>query len=178
MEESNRKYNIKLIESNNGHMLKVDMGDHYYDGMINLNSFPSEIQDPISVVQKSLNNYFSQNTNITGIFTPTTDISQASYTIIFKCTQEFFTIERTIVINMTWHMKEQMDYINERFIEMQSEIKNLKNSNDELKFLLNKVEKKLQDLDRGEDDEEEEQETVVVPPKVETVTTAKRRQRQ
>jgi ATP-dependent Lon protease len=159
-------------------MLKVDMGDHYYDGYINISQFPSEIQEPISVVEKSLTNYSQDNTHITGVFNPNTETSLATYDITFKCTHAFFTIEKEISIKMTWHMKEQMDYINERFTEMQCELHNLRSDNDELRDLVNKLEKKLVDLEII-DEGDEEVEVKVITTKPEPVTsTSKRRTRQ
>ena len=131
----------------------MDSGDHYYEGKIELAKFPKELNDPISIVEKSLTNYSTPNIKITGTFIPTSLTTPKScFVIKFICIQEFFTTEKEIIIDMAHHKKKEIDYINERFNEMNNEIITLKSDNTDLRALLDKMETKLLELQFNGDD--------------------------
>jgi len=181
------EYKIKLLKNNDLNILRVDGGNHYYEGKIDVNIFPKELNDPISIVEKSLTNYSTSNINITGTFIPiSSTTSKSSYVIKFICIQEFFTTEKEIIIDMINYKKKEIDYINERFTEMSNEINTLKSSNIELKSLLDRVETKLLELQfNGDDNASYESEvsikknvikqTSATPTPTSTVATSKSR---
>jgi hypothetical protein len=181
------EYKIKLLKNNDLNILRVDGGNHYYEGKIDVNIFPKELNDPISIVEKSLTNYSTSNINITGTFIPiSSTTSKSSYVIKFICIQEFFTTEKEIIIDMINYKKKEIDYINERFTEMSNEINTLKSSNTELKSLLDRVETKLLELQfNGDDNASYESEvsikknvikqTSATPTPTSTVATSKSR---
>jgi hypothetical protein len=146
-------YKIKLLKNTDINILRVDSGDHYYEGKIDFNKFPNELNDPISIVEKSLTNYSTPNIKIIGVFTPINSTTpKSSYVIKFTCIQEFFTTEKEIVIDMIFQTKKEIDYINERFNEMTNEISILKSDNTELRALLNQMETKLLEMQFNGDD--------------------------
>jgi len=146
-------YKIKLLKNTDINILRVDSGDHYYEGKIDLTKFPKELNDPISIVEKSLTNYSTPNIKIAGAFTPQNSTTpKSSYVIKFTCIQEFFTTEKEIIIDMIFHKKKEIDYINERFNEMTNEISTLKSDNTELRALLNQMETKLLEMQFNGDD--------------------------
>jgi hypothetical protein len=146
-------YKIKLLKNTDINILRVDSGDHYYEGKIDLSKFPKELNDPISIVEKSLTNYSTPNIKISGVFTPQNSTTpKSSYVIKFTCIQEFFTTEKEILIDMIFHKKKEIDYINERFNEMTNEISTLKSDNTELRALLNQMETKLLEMQFNGDD--------------------------
>jgi len=146
-------YKIKLLKNTDINILRVDSGDHYYEGKIDLSKFPKELNDPISIVEKSLTNYSTPNIKISGVFTPQNSTTpKSSYVIKFTCIQEFFTTEKEIIIDMIFHKKKEIDYINERFNEMTNEISTLKSDNTELRALLNQMETKLLEMQFNGDD--------------------------
>ena len=146
-------YKIKLLKNTDVNILRVDSGDHYYEGKIDLTKFPKELNDPISIVEKSLTSYSTPNIKITGTFNPQNSITpKSSYVIKFICIQEFFTTEKEIIIDMIFHKKKEIDYINERFNEMTNEISTLKSDNTELRALLNQMETKLLEMQFNGDD--------------------------
>jgi len=170
-------YKIRLIKNieTNINTLRVDNCDHYYEGKIDLNKFPKELNDPISIVEKSLINYSTPNIKITGQFMPqSANNPKSSYTIKFICIQEFFTTEKEIIVDMAYHKKKEIDYINERFSEMTNEISILKSSNNELKSLIDQMEKKLLEWEINDDNVSESSEEKVVtkaaPPQTSAAT--------
>ena len=172
------EYKIKLIKNGetNINTLRVDNCDHYYEGKIDLTKFPKELNDPISIVEKSLVNYSTQNIKITGQFTPqNANNPKSAYVIKFICIQEFFTTEKEVVIDMIFHKKKEIDYINERFSEMTNEINTLKSDNSNLRILLDKVETRLLELQFNGDDnasyESEESVKKVVTKQTPVATT-------
>lgn len=175
------EYKIKLIKNGetNINTLRVDNCDHYYEGKIDLTKFPKELNDPISVVEKSLINYSTPNIKITGQFTPqNANNPKSAYVIKFICIQEFFTTEKEVVIDMIFHKKKEIDYINERFSEMNNEISSLKIDNLELKSLVTQMEKKLLEWEiNDEDNASESSEEKVVVNKVAPPTPAAKNRR-
>jgi hypothetical protein len=177
------EYKIRLIKNieTNTNTLRVDNCDHYYEGKIDLTKFPKELNDPLSIVEKSLVNYSTPNIKITGQFMPqSANNSKSSYTIKFICMQEFFTTEKEIVVDMAYHKKKEIDYINERFNEMTNEISILKSSNNELKSLVDQMEKKLLEWEINDDDNaskssEEKVVTKAAPPPTSAAAATKNR---
>jgi hypothetical protein len=170
------EYKIKLIKNGetNINTLRVDNCDHYYEGKIDLTKFPKELNDPLSVVEKSLKNYNTPNIKITGTFTPqNVNNPKSAYVIKFICVQEFFTTEKEVIIDMIFHKKKEIDYINERFNEMNNEINTLKSDNTELRSQLNEMETKLLELQFNGDgnDSESSEEKVVVTKQTNNTTT-------
>lgn len=156
--------------------LKIDYGDQYYLGSIEKTIFPSTIKDPISILKKSINGFTDESTTISHTITPI-DPSLASsndpkYIIHFKYANDYCNICETIEMPLVLHKKEQMDYINERFAEMTTEITSLHE-------LVGKMEKKI--LRLTEDLSESEEEEKAPPPKAqqisETMANSKRRSR-
>jgi hypothetical protein len=171
------EYKIKLLKNGELNTLRVDSGDHYYEGKIDFTKFPKELNDPISIVEKSLINYSTPNIKINGTFIPTSlSTPKSSFVIKFICIQEFFTTEKEIIIDMVHHKKKEIDYINERFNEMNNEIITLKSDNTELRALLDKMETKLLELQFNGDDnasyESEESVKKVVTKQTPTTTAA------
>jgi uncharacterized coiled-coil protein SlyX len=155
--------------------LKLDYGDQYYLGSIEKTIFPSTIKDPISILKKSINSFTDETTTISHTITPI-DPSLASsndskYIIHFKYVNDYCNICETIEMPLVLHKKEQMDYINERFAEMTTEITSLHE-------LVGKMEKKILRLTEDLSESEEEK---APPPKVqqvsETMANSKRRAR-
>jgi len=171
------EYKIKLLKNGEFNTLRVDSSDHYYEGKIDLAKFPKELNDPISIVERSLTNYSTPNIKITGTFIPTTlNTPKSSFVIKFICIQEFFTTEKEIIIDMVHHKKKEIDYINERFNEMTNEINTLKLNNTDLRSLLDKMETKLLELQFNGDDnasyESEESVKKVVTKQTPVATTS------
>jgi hypothetical protein len=163
-------YKIKLLKNGDINTLRVDSGDHYYEGKVDLTKFPKELNEPLNIVEKSLTNYDTPNIKIKGTFTPISQTTtKSTYTIKFICIQEFFTTEKEIVIDMTHYKKKEIDYINERFNEMTTEINTLKFANTELRSLVDRMETKILELQFNGDDAESYESEVKVTKKPEPV---------
>ena len=168
----------KIVLKDSRQFLKVDMGDHYYEGTLEKSLFPTTLPDHISIVEKSLVNYSTpvmsitgeftigpnlekiQNDQVTGLLTgPVTGTSKltqvAKYNITVKVTQEFLKFEEVITINMMKHQKEQYDYINERFAELETSVSFLKSENENLRAQIKDIldERELTDSDDESTDE-------------------------
>lgn len=153
--------------------LKIDFGDQYYLGLIENTIFPSTIKDSLSILKKSINGFSDETTTISHHLTPI-DPSIASsndpkYVIHFKYVNDYCNIDEIIEMPLTLHKKDQMDYINERFADMTSNITSLQD-------LVNKMEKKI--LRLTEELSESEEEEKAPPPKAQApMTNSKRRSR-
>ena len=159
MDTSKEHQNIKLVNRDDKHYLRADMGDNYYEGEIILTDFPKAIPNPISVVEKSLVNYSTSNTTIIHHFVKSDET--ATFTITFENKSEFSNISEQINISMKRIQKQQIDYINEQFTEMRLAIKNLQQEVAEIKASKNSI------IIPSLDDDESEDETPVKPtPKV------------
>jgi len=168
----------KIVLKDSRQYLKVDMGDHYYEGVLVKASFPSTLPDHISIVEKSLLNYSTpvmsitgeftigpnlvriQNDQVTGLLTEqstgTPNQTQiARYIITVKVTQEFLNFEEVININMNKIQKEQYDYINERFAELETSVSFLKSENENLRAQIKEIldERELTESDNESIDE-------------------------
>ena len=178
----------KIVLKDSKQFLKVDMGDHYYEGILVKSSFPSTLPDHISIVEKSLVNYSTpvmsitgeftigpnlvriQNDQVTGLLTGSTTGSTtesttgtqkltqiAKYIITVKVTQEFLNFEEVITINMHKIQKEQYDYINERFAELETSVSFLKSENENLRAQIKEI---LDERELTESDDESTEERV------------------
>ena len=154
--------NPKIVLKDSRQFLKVDMGDHYYEGVLDKSLFPTTLPDHISIVEKSLVNYSTPvmsitgefmigpnleripNDQVTGLLTgpviETSKLNQiARYNITVKVTQEFLKFEQVITINMNKIQKEQYDYINERFAELETSVSFLKAENENLRAQIKEI---------------------------------------
>lgn len=166
----------KIVLKDSRQFLKVDMGDHYYEGTLEKSLFPTTLPDHISIVEKSLVNYSTpvmsitgeftigpnlekiQNDQVTGPVTGTSKLTQvAKYIITVKVTQEFLKFEEVITINMMKHQKEQYDYINERFAELETSVSFLKSENENLRAQIKEI---LDERELTESDDESTEERV------------------
>ena len=154
--------------------LKIDYGDQYYLGSIEKTIFPATIKDPVSILKKSISGFTDESTTISHHITPIdpslVSSNDPKYIIHFKYVNDYCNINETIEMPLVLHKKEQMDYINERFAEMTSEITSLQE-------LVGKMEKKILRLTEELSESEEEK---APPPKAqtqETMANSKRRSR-
>jgi len=152
----------KIVLKDSRQFLKVDMGDHYYEGVLDKSLFPNTLPDHISIIEKSLVNYSTPvmsitgefmigpnleripNDQVTGLLTgpviETSKLNQiARYNITVKVTQEFLKFEQVITINMNKIQKEQYDYINERFAELETSVSFLKAENENLRAQIKEI---------------------------------------
>jgi hypothetical protein len=199
----------KIVLKDSQQFIKVDMGDHYYEGVLDKSLFPTTLPDHISIVEKSLVNYSTPvmsitgefmigpnleripNDQVTGLLTGSTTGSAtgsatgstklvfqtAKYNITVKVTQEFLKFEQIITINMNKIQKEQYDYINERFAELETSVSFLKAENENLRAQIKEI---LDEREQTESDDEsidERVKAVIKAPEPEPAPVKARRVR-
>jgi len=147
----------QLYQKDNSYYLRIDLGDHYYEGVISPAFFPPSITDYIGCVKKALENYSTPSQSISGIFNklePANIIS--SYDITIKFTTDVMNFETIVIIHLTYYKKEQIDYINEQFTDIKKQLTASENQNKELKTAIADLLKRISVLEDYMSDEEEE----------------------
>jgi hypothetical protein len=146
----------QLYQKDNSYYLRFDLGDHYYEGVINQSYFPASITDYIGCVNKAIQNYSTPSQSISGNFNklePTNLIS--SYDITIKFTTDVMNFETIVIIHLTYYKKEQIDYINEQFTDIKNQLVTSENQNKELKTAITDLLKRISVLEDYMSDEEE-----------------------
>jgi len=146
----------QLYQKDNLYYLRFDLGDHYYEGVINQSYFPPSITDYIGCVNKALENYSTPSQSISGNFNrlePNNLIS--SYDITIKFTTDVMNFETIVIIHLTYYKKEQIDYINEQFTDIKKQLTASENQNKELKTAIADLLKRISVLEDYMSDEEE-----------------------
>lgn len=144
-----------LIQNNDTYSIKIDNGDHYYLGSVTQEMFPSDLKNYVEVVEKSLLNYSDNCEKIINSITKMED-GKMFYTINYSITYGSFTRSFEIPILLSYHKKEQMDYINERFGQLETQIKFLTEQNSNLTKSLAEISKQLDESAESEEESEEE----------------------
>lgn len=165
-----------LLNQNDQYTLKIDQGDHYYAGIVNKLQFPEDLTDHIQITQNAIKGYKSESETIIGEFIKG-DTQTSYYSISYNIKFGLFNKKFSIKIPMTLHQKEQMDYINERFAELDSRIKYLNAANEKLQEELVNISKKLDEELPYDSEEEAPPKKNSTPPTVTEQTASKRRPR-
>jgi hypothetical protein len=141
-----------LIKKEEDSILKIDQGDHYYAGIINSAYFPTDLSDYIQLVENAIKGYKTDSETITGEFIKGTDNSTHSYKIDYSIKHGLFNKKFSVDIPLVKHVKDQMDYVNERFAELNVQIKLLKDENFVIRNELISIHKQLEDSGYNSDE--------------------------
>ncbi len=155
-ENQNQEVVPVIVYRNDNPYLKIDYGDHYYEGLIDKTQFPSSCKDNILIVKKSIEKCETDNQKIIGNFIKPDSTNNGIYRINIDLNYDLYTINNVINIPMNYYKKEQIDYINERFTKLENEIKKLKIENEELRLKLIVFENNFNQVDEEEISDEEE----------------------
>ena len=100
------------------------------------------------------------------------DDKKMIYTIHYSITYGSFTRSFEIPISLSYHKKEQMDYINERFGQLETQIKYLTEQNTNLTKSLVEISKQLEEAEESSDEvEEDDDKSVEIKKPVEKAVT-------
>lgn len=134
-------------------LLKIDMGDHYYQGKIIQDLFPEEIKDNyIDILQNSFIDYVDDDYSVTKNFD-----DKNCYVINFSFKAKPFSFKRKIEIPVTKHEKDFKDYTNERIEKLETLVNKLFQEVESLKLSKDNL-IKVEDEDNIEESEVEESE--------------------
>ena len=164
-----------LFQKDDELTIKIDQGDHYYMGTVKPEYFPNDLTDHIQLVENAIKGYKTDSETITGELCKGTDNTNNSYRINYSIKYGLFNKKFSVDILMKYYKKEQMDYINERFAELDTKVKFLNEENQKLRDELVNISKRLDDESEPYSEEEEQPKTKSVQPVVEQVS--KRRSR-
>jgi len=132
-------------------LLKIDMGDHYYQGKIIQDFFPEEIKDNyIDILQNSFIDYVDDDYSVTKNFD-----DKNCYVINFSFKAKPFSFKRKIEIPVTKHEKDFKDYTNERIEKLETLVNKLFQEVESLKLSKDNL-IKVEDEDNNEESEVEE----------------------
>lgn len=166
--------NPVLFKKDDELTIKIDQGDHYYMGIVKPECFPNDLTDHIQLVENAIKGYKTDSETITGELCKGTDNINKCYRISYSIKYGLFNKKFTVDILMTFHKKEQMDYINERFAELDTKVKFLNDENEKLRKEIVDISKRLDDESEPYSDEEEQPKTKTVQPVVEQATSKRR----
>ena len=155
-----------------GDSLKVDCGDHYWQGFVTPELFPEEIRENYwNIVEKSFENFSNDEYSVTRNWDDKT-----KYVINFHYRAKPFTFKRVIEIEMEKHLKDYKDYTNERIELLEKTVADLKDKLNTVsleyahyKLQLSALIEDNEEEEESEDDESEEE--VEVPVTTKRVTT-------
>jgi hypothetical protein len=126
-------------------LLKIDMGDHYYQGKIIQDLFPEEIKDNyIDILQNSFIDYVDDDYSVTKNFD-----DKNYYVINFSFKAKPFSFKRKIEIPVTIHEKDFKDYTNERIEKLETLVNKLCQEVESLKLSKESLIKEENDEDEG-----------------------------
>ena len=171
-----------LIKKDNDHYIKIDNGDHYYQGIIKQTDFPDNIKNFIDIIEKSLIGYNDSHEIITSnLINSIEDPTSLIFCIKYDISYGNFTQNFSVNIILNHHQKEQIDYINERFNIFENNIKFLMKENnnliEQIKIISSQLEKykddDLESQESSDDDQPSVKPKVIEPASV----TSKRRSR-
>jgi hypothetical protein len=132
-------------------LLKIDMGDHYYQGKIFQDLFPEEIKDNyLDILNQSFIDFTDDEYSVTKNFD-----DKNVYIINFCYKSKPFSFKRKIEIPVTKHEKDFKDYTNERIEKLESIVNKLSQELDSFKLSKENLNKEI--LIKEEEDENEEE---------------------
>ena len=134
-----------LYMKDNELIIKIDQGDHYYMGSVKPEYFPDDLTDHVQLVENAIKGYKTDSETITGELCKGIDILNNCYRINYSIKYGLFSKKFSVDILMNYYKKEQMDYINERFAELDTKVKFLNDENDKLRKELINISKRLED---------------------------------
>ena len=146
----------QLYQKNELYYLKFDFADHYYEGQIVPGLFPPSIIDYISCVKKAIQGIITPIQSINGKFNKGANlplpavpapILNSTYDITIKFINDFMNSETLIQIPLMYHKKEQIDYINEQFVDIKKKLADYENENRDLKNSIEKLLKRVKELE-------------------------------
>lgn len=119
-----------IQQANNTSLLVYDMGLSYYKGVINLASFPVELQSNyIEVLNDAIEHFLIdsiKNPKIKSIFEFPETSENNNFLISFELQRDFVNIQRIIKIEVIKYVKTVDDYIREHNNKLSSNIKTTK----------------------------------------------------
>lgn len=149
----------QLYQKNELYYLKFDFVDHYYEGTIVPGLFPPSIIDYISCVRKAIQGIITPIQSISGKFNKGANVPilNSTYDITIKFINDFMNSETLIQIPLMYYKKEQIDYINEQFVDIKKKLADYENENRDLKNSIEKLLKRVKELESyiGEDSDKD-----------------------
>jgi len=144
-------------------IIKIDNGDHYYSGEVLSEIFPEEIRDNYEeIINQSFENYSDDKYTVT--LTNNFNDNFNQIIINFQYKVKPFSFKRSIIIPVTYHLKDFKDYTNERIEKLENEIVSLKELISKL-MKENIINNQIDDSNDEEDNDDEEEEIIEIPIK-------------
>jgi len=145
----------QLYQKNDLYYLKFDFVDHYYEGQIIVGLFPPSIIDYISCVKKAIQGIITPIQTISGKLNKGVNniLMNITYDITIKFINDFMNSETLIQIPLMYYKKEQIDYINEQFVDIKKKLVSYENENSNLRNSIEKLLKRVKELESYIDDD-------------------------
>ena len=137
----------KIVVKDNKSYVKIDYDRYFYESEIYPNIFTSDIINPTDLVQKAIDKFSTPTFNVRYTFNTPGENSNGVLEIIINIKNEIIKEVKQYSIPMIYFYKNDYDYMNERFYQLEDIIKELKNENQTLKCEMTSILKTLNKKD-------------------------------